>query len=136
MTKISATRIDLEGGRVDRAMLKAYGEVLVGTQAGVNTSSAYNIDLSGGNIFNLILSANCTFTFSNASASGTACSFTLILKQDATGARTATWPTTIVWAGGTTPTLSAAPNRYDVFSFITINGGSSYYGTAIGFDFS
>ncbi len=135
MTKISATRIDLEGGRVDRAMLKAYGETLVGTQAGVNTSSAYTIDLSGGNIFNLILSANCTFTFSNPLTTGTACSFTLILKQDATGARTATWPSTVVWAGGTTPALTATPAHFDVISFLTINGGSSYFGTAIGFDF-
>ncbi len=137
MTKISSARIDLEGGRVDRAILKAYGETLVGTQAGVNTGSAYTIDLSTGNIFNLILSANCTFTFTATTlTSGTAYSFTLILKQDATGGRTATWPSTVVWAGGTTPSLSAAASHFDVFSFLTLNAGSSYFGTAIGFDFS
>jgi len=128
MTKISSARFDLEGGRLDNAVLKRYGETLVGGASGTNTGSAYTVNVANGNAFFLILNADCTFTFSNPSASGTACYFTLILKQDSTGGRLAYWPGTVAWSGDVLPILSTGASTYDVFAFLTTNGGSTWWG--------
>jgi hypothetical protein len=47
----------------------------------------------------------------------------LILQQDATGGRTVTWWTGILWAGGTIPTLTTAPNKRDLVSIIRLSAG-------------
>ena len=65
MVKLSAARMDMQGGRVDASTFKQYGETLVGGSAGTNTTATYTVDLSLGNVFNLILNANCAFTFAN-----------------------------------------------------------------------
>ncbi len=125
--KISGSRIDLENGRIDNAVLKNYGETLVGGVSGATSGTAYTVDISAGNMFHIFLSANCTFTFSNPTPSGTACYFTLLLKQDG-ATRTATWPSTVTWAGGSAPTLATAGGAHDIISFFTADGGSSYIG--------
>src|SRR3989344_5313700 len=133
--KISSARIDAEGGRLDNATLKTYGETLVGGAAGANSGTAYTVNIANGNVFHIFLNANCTFTFSNPAASGTTSYFTLLLKQDG-GARTATWPSTVLWAGGSAPTLSTAGGAYDTVSFMTTDGGTSYLGFAGGLNFA
>jgi hypothetical protein len=136
MVKISAARIDLEGGRIDNAMLKYYAETLVGGASGTNTGSAYTIDLSTGSAFYLILNANCTFNFSNPSASGTASGFTLILKQDGTGGRGVTWPYTVAWERDSIPVPSTAANTWYVLYFFTVDGGATWYGNQSGDTYS
>lgn len=108
-----------------RPVLKDYAEEVV---AHGNTGSTETIDLEGGNVHTATLDANCTFTFSNPTASGDACSFTLILKQDATGSRAVTWPASVDWAGGVAPTLSTAANAVDILGFTTVDGGVTWYG--------
>jgi hypothetical protein len=71
------------------------------------------------------------YTFSNPAATGNASSFTLKIIQDST-ARAITWPSSVDWAGGTAPTLTAAANGVDVFVFYTIDGGTTYYGFTAG----
>ncbi|GAI30195.1 unnamed protein product, partial [marine sediment metagenome] len=51
-----------------------------------------------------------TFTFTNPEFS---CHLQIILIQDATGSRLATWPAGIYWANGVIPTLSTAPDARD-----------------------
>ncbi len=136
MVRISKARISMEDGRVDRSILKDYGETAVGGAAGTNAGSTYTVDMESGNVFNLILNANCTFTFSNPPASATAGSFTLILKQDATGVRGVTWPAAVVWQNGTLPILTATASRFDVFTFSTANGGATWLGVVAGYNFS
>src|SRR3989338_1346427 len=63
MTKISAARVYMEGGRVDSATLKNYTETAVGGTGGTNSGTAYTVDLTTGNVFHIFLNANCTFTF-------------------------------------------------------------------------
>src|SRR3989344_2189573 len=133
--KISSARIDAEGGRLDNATLKTYGETLVGGAAGANSGTAYTVNIANGNVFHIFLNANCTFTFSNPAASCTTSYFTLLLKQDG-GSRTATWPSTVLWAGGSAPTLSTAAGAYDTVSFMTTDGGTSYLGFAGGLNFA
>src|SRR3989338_676849 len=135
MTKISAARIDMQDGRIDNATLKTYGETLVGGAAGANSGTAYTVNIANGNVFHIFLNANCTFTFSNPAASGTTTYFTLLLKQDG-GSRTATWPSTVLWAGGSAPTPSTAAGAYDPVSFMTTDGGTSSLGFAGGLNFA
>jgi hypothetical protein len=69
-------------------------------------------------ITDLKLTAACTLTFPTAAAGK---SFTIILRQDATGLRTVTWPT-VTWLTGGTPSLSTAANAVDVATFVCTDG--------------
>jgi len=135
MARISRERMSLEDGRIDNGVFKKWGETLVGGASGTNTTSSYTVNLENGNVFNLILNANCAFTFSNPAGSGSTGSFTLILTQDGTGSRTVTWPAAVRWQGGVEPTLTATAERKDIFSFFTTNGGTLWFGTIAGANF-
>lgn len=115
---------------LQKPVLKDYGETLTSN----NSGTSFTLDLTVGNVFKITLTGNCTFTFSNPPASGTAGSFTLILFQDATGSRLATWPASVDWAGGTAPTLTTAANAVDVLTFVTTDGGTRWYGFSAGLD--
>lgn len=133
MTRISASRLNMEDGRIDNAYLKDYGETAVGGSAGTNAGSSYAADISTGNTFNLILnSSSCTLSFTNPTASGTLCSITVILKQDATGGRVVVWPSSIIWPDAIAPTLTPVASRFDFFVFQTINGGGLWFGSVVG----
>jgi hypothetical protein len=80
-----------------------------------NTSTAYTVDIANGTLFDLTLTGNCTFTFPAATAGR---QFTLILKQDATGSRTITWPSAVRWVSGAAPTITPIASRTDVISFV------------------
>jgi hypothetical protein len=91
--------VSVEDNEVTRSKLKDYSE----TTVIANTGATYTIDLENGNVFNLTLTGDCTYTFSNPPASGSAGAFTLIQNQDGTGSRTVTWPASVEWAGGSAP---------------------------------
>lgn len=93
------------------------------TAAGATPS----INLANGNVHDVKLTAAATFTFTGAT-SGVACSFSLYLRQDATGGRTTTWPASVKWPGGVAPTLSTAANKVDLLVFTTLDGGTTWYG--------
>jgi hypothetical protein len=118
---------------IQRPVLKDIGETVV---ANATSGATDTIDLEDGNVHNVTLTANCTFTFSNPPASGTSGSFTLFLNQDGTGSRTATWPGSVKWAGGTAPTLTTTASRTDILVFTTIDAGTIWYGAVSGQDFS
>ncbi len=118
---------------ISAPVLKDVGETCV---ANGTSGSTDTIDLTDGNVHNVTLTANCTFTFSNPPASGTSGSFTLFLNQDGTGSRTATWPGSVKWAGGTAPTLTTTASRTDILVFTTIDAGTIWYGAVSGQDFS
>lgn len=76
-------------------------------------------DVAADTASQIVLSANCTFTFPAAVAGK---SFLLALKQDATGSRLATFPGTVLWPGATAPTLTTAANKTDLLSFTCLDG--------------
>ena len=90
------------------------------------------IDWGLGNHFDFTFGAfNETFTFTAPDNPGV---YTLSLKQDSVGSRTATWPGTVKWPGGTAPTLTTtATTGYDIIAFRY--DGTNYYGTST-LDFS
>lgn len=118
----------MEDGRLDNGVFKKWGETLVGGASGTNSGSSYTVNLTSGNVFNLILNANCAFTFSNPPGSGVAGSFTLILTQDGTGGRTVTWPEAVRWPGASAPSVSTSASTKTFYSFFTVDGGTTWYG--------
>jgi len=124
--------LDCNDLEVQKPKFKDYGETL--TTA--NTSTTYTIDLTNGNVFELTLTGNCTYTFSNPPGNGIGGSFTLIQKQDGSGSRTVAWPASVDWAGGSGPTISSGANDVDVFTFVTTDAGTTWYGFTAGQDFS
>ena len=81
-----------------------------------NSGATYTVldPASNGTILYITLTANCTFTFPTPAVGK---SFMLVLIQDATGARTTTFPATIRWPSGTTPTLTTTASKQDKFIF-------------------
>lgn len=76
-------------------------------------------------------SGNATFTFSNPPSAGSL--ITIVLVQDGSGgSRTATWPASVKWIGGSAPTLTTATNAKDVFQFVY--DGSVYLETGRNLD--
>jgi hypothetical protein len=122
---ITASGLSMGGGTVSSPKFQAYNEAVnvVG-----NVSGSVSVDLSVANIFSYTLTGNTTFSFTNPPASGTSKPFTLIIRQDSTGSRSASF-TGAKWTDGTAPTLTTTPSRYDVFTFFTIDGGVSYFAT-------
>ena len=96
-----------------------------------SSSGAATINLRDGNVFEHDLTENVTYTFSNPAANGRASIFVLKIIQDST-ARTITWPNSVDWAAATAPTLTATNNGVDVFVFLTMDGGTTYYGFTAG----
>lgn len=90
-------------------------------------SSTYAIDVSAGNVHSLTLTGNVTLSFTNVPATANrAVSITLYLIQDATGSRTVTWPGSVIFAGGITPTLTTTANRVDMVVLTTTNAGTTW----------
>ena len=104
------------------------GYQILGTSVVIGTISAGATTLScdNGNIFALTLvnGTPTAITLSNARPS----TFVINLKQPAGGSSTVTWATTIVWAGGSAPTLTTTANYLDVVTLIY--DGTTWRGTA------
>jgi hypothetical protein len=90
-----------------------------------STISASDIDWSASNSFYKTLSANTTFTFSNAQ-DGQVITVTLL---NTTSNYTVTWPT-ITWSGGTPPTMVTGAN-YEVFTIYYNATAGVYFGSYI-----
>lgn len=125
-------------GKWQNAALGGYAALAAGggqeTISTANATGATTLNLTNGNVFNMTLTGNATFTFSGAT-SGKACAFSLYLRQDATGGRTVTWPASVKWSGGA-PTLTTTANAVDILVFETLNGGTAWYGSLVGANFS
>jgi len=101
------------------------------TQQSGTGDGTTTIDWKLGNKYKHTFGAqNETFTFT---APSNPCNILLVLIQDGTGSRTATWPGTVKWPGGSAPTLSTAASSVDIVSFYF--DGTNYYGNS-SLDFS
>lgn len=89
------------------------------------TTGAVSLDTQKVNNL-LIPTGNVTLSFTNPRATGSVTAFALILQFGGTG-YTVTWPGTVKWPGGSTPTLSGA-NKVDMFTFFSRDGGTSWFG--------
>ena len=100
---------------------------------GTLAAGTVNIDLSNGNVVTATLptSGTVTFTFTTGVSSG-AVSFTLYLTNPASGTPTINWPVAVEWTRilsfNNPPVYSTTSNKISVWSFITTNNGSKWYG--------
>lgn len=92
-----------------------------GTTSAMTTSE---VDLSKGVVFSKTISADTTFIFINV-PSGRAATLNIILTNG--GSAAITWPTSVKWTDGVAPTLTSS--GVDVLTFMTPNGGTTWYGT-------
>jgi hypothetical protein len=80
------------------------------------------VDWSKGNIQSVTLVGNRALTFSNGQKGAR---YVLILKQDATGSRTVTWPSSLRWPGGPPQanilTTTAGKTDYLTFFYNGVN---------------
>ncbi len=94
------------------------------TQQSTTGDGTTTINWALGNKFKFTFGAqNDTFTFT---APSNPCNILLMLIQDGTGSRTATWPATVKWPAATAPTLTTAANAIDIIAFYY--DGTNYYG--------
>lgn len=93
---------------------------LFGTAVPVSQTT---INVSSGSCFTKTITANTTFSFTGAPTGKVSC-FSLILTNG--GSRTVTWPSSVKWTEGTPPEL--ASSGIDVITFLTADGGTTWYG--------
>lgn len=116
-----------------RPTLKDYSETIY--NAG-NVSGATTLDYTNGPHQRMVLTGAVVFTFSNPPATSYLGAMLLYLKQDGTGSRTATWPGSLVWPGGTTPSLTATANRTDIILVTTYDAGTTWEGSVRGLNYN
>jgi len=94
-----------------------------------NTGTATTITIAAatGYFATATLNGNCTFTFATTLTG--AVFFTFFLTNDTTAGRTIVWPASVKWPnGGVPPTRTSAANATDVYTFFTLNSGTTWYG--------
>jgi len=83
------------------------------------------VDVGARDTYTLTTTGGTTFSFTSVPASGTVGSVTLIIT--AGGAHTLTWPAAVAWEGGIAPD-APANGETDVFTFMTTDGGTIWFG--------
>lgn len=120
----STSNVNLGDGNITRPVLKDYGMT---TTTLTGQSGTVDLNLELGNVFDITMSGETMFTFSNPPASGTYGKIILILR----GAQTVIWPSTdalIIWPDGIEPTHTT-PATY---AFVTVDGGVTWFGMQAG----
>jgi hypothetical protein len=113
-----------------------FGKRYTESQTAQTAAASTTIDCSTSNNFVVTMAASVTtLTFINVPASSRVYSMTLILVQDATGGRTVTWPASVKWSNAVVPTLTTTPNKTDVITLVTYDGGTSWLGFTAGLNF-
>lgn len=97
--------------------------------SGSLSGTAPSVDVGANDTYTLTTSGNTTFTFTGSPSSGQVGSFSLIIT--AGGTHTLTWPASVQWAGGTAP-AAPANTETQVYTFFTVNGGTTFYGFLAG----
>ncbi|MBW8249592.1 hypothetical protein ABKW10_22215 [Enterobacter asburiae] len=98
-----------------------------------NVEDTLELDMSDGKrVFKATLNAAVTqLSVINASGSNlNSQTITMCLTQG-TGANKISWPSNIIWSYGREPVLTFTQNSIDVIQFLTVDGGSTWYGSLL-----
>ncbi len=120
---------------LERTNLKDYSEH-VHVVGNVNSSTAF--DLENGNIQTVTVAgidtgSQIVFSFSNPPVSGKAGTITLIMTNGNAHGDVA-WHSSVKWPSDVAPSISSS--GVDIFTFLTIDAGSTWYGFVGGLNFS
>jgi hypothetical protein len=134
------------GGNLDTNGNEIELTVVSETTISYGTTGAIGLDLSTGSYFypTGATTGVITFSFNNVGAGSPATrlySFTLELWGAAGSPAVYVWPASVKWPGGTEPTWTASAgsplvNGYDVVSFVTRDGGTTWLGMLGGLAFA
>ena len=123
--KTHSATVNMADNVVSRPVLKDFGC----THTAPTATDTVEFDLVNGNSFKTTLTANLTVTLSNPPASGTYGQCVVQIVQAATGGPyTVTWPASVMWPGGAAPTMSTGASAKDLYTFVTVDGGTSWFG--------
>lgn len=94
------------------------------------------LDLNEATSFLVSRTANITtVSITNPnSVSNTSHSFSLIFTGNGS-AYSVTWPASVKWPGGSSPTLTNTNTKKDILHFTTIDGGTTWYGFVGGLNY-
>jgi len=117
---------------ISRPEIKDYSESYTASSG----TGTVTLDMTNGNVFQHTASGgNVTFAFSNPPTTGKAGSLTLKWIQDSSD-RTITWPGAVDWAGGSAPSVTSGSGKVDMYTFLTVDAGTTWYGFQAGADLS
>lgn len=130
------TKIQNELAKIPDIYMKKAGGAYTGAVVGKTISLAANdVDVALGEAFTKTITGDTTFTFSKGNVDGAAIPsdacicFSILLING--GSATVTWPASVKWPDGAAPELAAS--GADVLTFMSFDGGTTYYGAlAIG----
>lgn len=125
-TDNGSDRVQVDGYTNTSLKVKIYRDLVVSVTANTATTT---LDLSLGNTFVVTIAANTTFAFSNVPSGTDVTAITIITVNDATAGRAISWPASVAWAGGQTPTRTTAANKEDVYTLFTRNAGTKFIGS-------
>ena len=125
---------DFNSNTLQEAVLKNYTETV---KAVGNTGTSATLDLADGNVFTATLTGNCTFTFTTGvNSAPNAASFTLILANDSTPSRTISWPASVKWPNNSAPSRTTTASKTDIWTFMTPDNGTTWYGNIALYNFT
>lgn len=90
----------------------------------LDENNNYTIDVTKSSCFTKTISSFTVFKFNGVPSNKASC-FTLILTNGSSEYQVE-WPESVKWADGTPPKLTE--NGTDVLTFITMDGGTTWYG--------
>ena len=119
--------IQISDQEIRRALLLDYAIV---HSSLTQSSSTVDLDLTTANSFSFTLTENATITISNPPATGRYGQFVVKIIQDASsGAFTVTWPSSVLWPGGSAPTITTSNGAIDEVTLRTIDAGTEWRGS-------
>jgi hypothetical protein len=84
------------------------------------------LDLSQGTTFNVAINAVVTtLNITNPASTGRTSSAMVAFNYNGVG-YSVTWPASVRWPGGVAPALTNTNGKKDIFTFFTMDGGTSY----------
>lgn len=102
-----------------------------------SSSGTLTLDMENGNYFDVTLTEDVTtLNFNNPPDSGDAGALVLIATQDAGGTNVITWPASVIWEQdtGESPAQTTTTLAVDIYMFLTVDAGTTWYGFVLGLD--
>ncbi|MFH2243748.1 hypothetical protein ABK706_04860 [Enterobacter sichuanensis] len=98
-----------------------------------NVEDTLELDMSDGKrVFKATLTASVTqLSVINASGSNLNSQTITMLLTQGTGANKISWPSNVKWSYGREPVLTFTKDSIDVIQFLSIDGGSTWYGSLL-----
>ncbi len=114
------TKLPLAGGTITGALV--LDDSVGATITAATSASTITLDLGASVHHSVTLAHNTTFADPSNEVAGQ--SGSIIITQDGTGSRTASWNSAWKWAAGTAPTLSTAANAVDRVDYLVVAAGN------------